>query len=138
MSNKKGILFTWDVILSIVVAFIIVFVAFQLSSDDVDNFAGMVSARRVASDVVASLDYNETFDTLDKDIIENAVNSTIPQNIDISMKIYVYDHLMNLDQTIDIRDDIENNYRKGKWSFATFENANIKNIVLVEYKVGFR
>lgn len=132
----KGYVFTLDAAFAVIIVSALLFMSYDYSVTSYSSAAESIAMRRVASDIVAVLDYNDILDSLDESTIESELNRMLPPNLDMNMTIYVYDDPTNLDYTIQINGDLKGDYFKGKWFSRTYADGG--RYLLVEYRMGFR
>src|SRR3989338_5718003 len=89
MAMKKGMVFSLDAALGITFIILILAVVSFNINDAENEGKDLLSARRIGADIVAVLDYNNTLDSLNEAKITQALNEILPQNMNMSMTIYV-------------------------------------------------
>lgn len=135
----RGYIFTLDAAFAITIVGVLLLMVYSYSITSYSSGADSVSIRRLASDMVAVLDYSDVLDTLDKETIEAELNQLLPPNLNMSMTVYVYEEPDGDPvNTIQINPDLTGDYYKGRWRFPVFAGADINKFVLVEYKIGLR
>lgn len=134
MSNRKrGFVLTMDVAISIAVVGFILLAILQLK--DTDVFPELES-KRLASDIIAVLDYNGILDTYDKTKIEANLSQLLPANLNMSMIIKRFNSTTFLSQ-MQINANITENFLAGKWWLVSVNSTN-QSFYLVEYRVKFK
>jgi len=88
---KKGYVFTLDAAFAISIIVALLLMTYGYSITSYASGADPVAIKRTASDIVSVLDYNNVLDTLDKNTIESELNQLLPPNLNMSMKLYVYE-----------------------------------------------
>ena len=136
--GNKGFILTADMMFAIGVVITILLISsiYLISSRASKNVE--LSASRVGSDIVAIMDYNGALYTLNKNAIEAEIDSLLPDNLRMSMRIEQYSKDLELLDQIQIKDDIIDDYYSGKWSFIKFSGDEIANYYLIRYKIAFR
>ncbi len=127
----KGFVLTMDVAIAIVVAGFVLLLVPGIQANDAYP---ELESKRLASDIVAVLDYNGVLGTYDKDIIEANLSGMLPANINMSMTIKKFNSTSSVSQ-IQINAAITDNYMAGKWWFATDRG---RFFYFVDYRVKFR
>ena len=121
---------------------VFIFMAILIASTTfIKPFASQVpdaSAVLIASDIISALDKKNAFDTLDAQSISTNLSQYLPSNLNMSLKLKIYESNLNLQETKQVNIDLADNYYKGKWLLIIGNITDVKNFVLVEYKVGFR
>lgn len=134
MSNrKKGFVLTMDVAISIAIVGLIIVAISQMKGTDVFP---ELEAKRLATDIVAALDYTGVLDTYDKNKIEANLSQLLPSNLNMSMTIKRFNAMAFISQ-IQINANITDNFLAGKWWLAS-SSGNNQSFYLVEYRVRFR
>ncbi len=128
--NEKGFVLTTDVAVSIAIVGLILLTASQFKPADV---LPEIEARRMASDIVAILDYSGVLATYDKGKIEANISGIIPPNLNMSMSIKKFNSTSLVSQ-LQINANITKNYVSGKWWYATDKG---QFFYTVDYRVGF-
>lgn len=133
MSNrKKGFVLTLDVAISMAVAGVILLAMSQLKSTDAFP---ELEAKRLATDIVAILDYRDVLDTYDKNKIEANLSQLLPANLNMSMIIKRFNSIAV--SQMQISANITDNFLAGRW-WLTAVNGSSQSFYLVEYRVKFR
>lgn len=135
--RDKGFVFSLDAAFALAIIVGILLISFSLVTQSKIS-SSAIFAKRIASDIVATMDYNNTLDSFNKILIESQLNSLMPQHLNMSMKINKYDAQLNLVDQIEINRDLKENFYLGKWLFVTFSGRDVKNYFVAVYKVGFR
>jgi hypothetical protein len=133
---KKGYIFTLDAAFAVIIVTVLLFMVYNYSITSYSSAVDPLPIRRLASDIVAVLDYNGVLDTLDEGTIESELNQLLPPNMNMSITIYAYNDPSSLDDTIQINDDLTGDYFTGKWFSRTYTEGG--KYLLVKYKVGLR
>lgn len=134
MSNrKKGFVLTMDVAISIAVVGFILLAILQLKGTEV--FPELES-KRLASDIIAILDYNGILDTYDKTRIEANLSQLLPANLNMSMIIKRFNSTALISE-MQINGNITENFLAGKWWLSAV-NGSDQSFYLVEYRVKFK
>ena len=135
--NRNGFIITLDILIASTLVLLILFVAFNYLSLSKISKLPEISSLRLANDIVAVLDYENVLDSFDKDYIESKVNSLLPVNLKMSMKINRYNQDSKLIDQIQINEDIKEDFLEGKWAFVTFQSSDAV-FNLAQYKIGFK
>ena len=130
---KKGFVLTMDVAISIVITGLILLTVSQLNI--IDAFPEL-EAKRLATDIVAALDYTGVLDTYDKNKIEANLSRLLPSNLNMSMIIKRFNSTSLLSE-IQINANITENFLAGKWWLSSV-NESKQDFYLVEYRVKFK
>ncbi len=134
----KGYVFSLDAafavfILLIIMSAIVFYMRVPFSSQVSDTSSVLIS-----SDIISVLDKKNVFDTLDTASISNNLSQVLPYNLNMSLKLHVYKDDLQFQETKQVNTDLNTSYYKGKWLLIIGNITDVKNFVIVEYKVGFR
>ncbi len=136
--NMKGYVFSLDIVFAIGLFIVILLAMNSYLGTPFSSQAPEASAVLAASDIVSALDKKGVFDSLDVGQIENNLSLYLPSNLNMSLKLHVYDNGLIFKETKQANLDLTENYYKGKWLLIVGNITDVKNYVLVEYKVAFR
>lgn len=136
--KMKGYVFSLDAafavfILLIIMSAIVFYMRVPFSSQVSDTSSVLIS-----SDIISVLDKKNVFDTLDTASISNNLSQVLPYNLNMSLKLHVYKDDLQFQETKQVNTDLNTSYYKGKWLLIIGNITDVKNFVIVEYKVGFR
>lgn len=130
---KKGFVLTMDVAISITIVGLVLLTVSQLNI--IDAFSEL-EAKRLATDIVAVLDYRDVLDTYDKSKIEANLSGLVPENLNMSMIIKRFNSTALISE-LQINANITENFLAGKW-WLTAVNGSGQSFYLVEYRVKFK
>ncbi len=139
--KRKGVIFTMDAIMAIIIVFmVIVAVRSQMQGVDMAYWDNLY-AQKLADDVIASLDYKGVLDTLDEASIQGNLSGILPPNYDmwLQIKSYTYGDGFNLNETIDIGSDPEeeDSVISGRSVFVSGDDE-IERYNLLKFKIWSR
>lgn len=132
----RGFVFSLDSIFAVFIFLIILIAVFSFLQYP-SSYVPESNAVIVASDIISALDEQGVFDSLDETQIASILNSKLPSNIKMSLKLYIYEDDLDFDETKQVNTDLTENYYQGKWLLIVGNITDIQNYVKVEYKVGF-
>jgi len=132
----KGYALTIDVTFGSVLVIFMLVAATSYTLSSYTSGIGDVSMKRIATDVIAVLDYNGTLDTLDENTIRSGINSLLPPNLEMGVNITVYDTSFAPVQEIDIDYATDKNRYAGKWNFMTFNGNSAEGFAVADYWVA--
>lgn len=133
----KGFVFSLDAAFSVFVAGLILAAAVSYMRVPFSSGIPETSAVLQGSDIVSALDKKGVFDSLDTTLIANNLTQALPPNLNMSLNISIYDEDLKFKEAKQVNTDLTENYYKGKWLLAVGNLSDVKNYVLVEYKVKF-
>ena len=133
----KGFVFSLDAAFSVFVAGLILAAAVSHIRAPFSSGIPESSAVLQGSDIISVLDKKGVFDSLDTTLIANNLTQAMPSNLNMSLKMGIFDENLKFKETRQVRPDLTENYYKGKWLLAIGNLSDVKNYVLVEYKVKF-
>lgn len=92
MKARKGFIFSMDAILAVVllVLFLVAFSFF--SSSAIENPYTLLMMQKQANDVLLILDKNEELGTMDTELMETSLNSTLTSSLSWNMQMEYYNH----------------------------------------------
>ncbi len=134
----KGYVFAIDAAIAVIIAAAVIAVSYSYSLSSFPSGMEWVSAGRIASDAVAVMHYNGTLQSLNEEDIESALNSILPENLYMSMRLDIYKSNLDFLNSMQINQDMQGNHKKGRWFFMVFEGSEVQKFAMLEYKVGFR
>jgi hypothetical protein len=135
--RMRGYVLTMDVTVGAAITILIIIAATSYVNSAFSGGTGDLSMKRVASDVVALLDYNGTLGTLEPGLIESGMAHLTPPNMEMGMNITAYDEDGQKSGTILINHDTEKDRYGGKWCFISFDGADAYRFAVAEYWVAF-
>ena len=133
----KGFIFSLDALLAVFVFSIIlasVFIFYQQEQSRVADSNTVI----IASDIISALDEKKIFDSLDTTLIANNLSLYLPPNLNMSLKLQIYDDNLNFQQTKQVNTDIVSDHYQGKWLLIIGNITQVQNYVVVDYKVAFK
>ena len=133
----KGYVFSLDAAFAVFVFMIILIATIFYIRTPFSSQVPDASAVLIASDIISALDKQNVFDTLDTTSISNNINQVLPSNLNMSLKLQIYKDNLQFQETKQVNTDLNESYYKGKWLLIVGNITDVKNFVLVEYKVGF-
>jgi hypothetical protein len=134
----KGVFFTWEVIGSITVIFVVVMLSFQFTSQKTSNYVDYVALRRIGSDAVCALNYIPTFQSLNSTVMDALLSSVIPESLAMQLNITVFNSSGTINDSFIVRNFTQSDYREGIWAYPLFDENKINKTVIVRYKVGVK
>jgi len=138
MKGRKGYALIVDATFGALIAVSIMVVATTFMNAGYSAGTGTVSVKRMATDVMAVLDYNGTLDTLDENMIRSGVRHLLPPSLEMGINITVYDENLNHVQETNINFDTEKDRLAGKRGFMTFSGNQATGFAVAEYWVAIR
>lgn len=134
---KKGFVFSLDAIFAVFIsiAFLLAFVA--LSKAPISSNIPEASASLIASDIISALDKQDIFDSLNTTLISNTLSQRLPPNLEMSLKLNIYDSNLVFEETRQVNADINTDYYQGKWLFIVGNQSYVNKYVHMAYKVRF-
>jgi len=133
----RGYVFSLDASFAVFVFMIILMATIFYIRTPFSSQVPDASAVLIASDIISALDKQNVFDTLDTTSISNNINQVLPSNLNMSLKLQIYKDNLQFQETKQVNTDLNESYYKGKWLLIVGNITDVKNFVLVEYKVGF-
>jgi len=126
--NKKGYIFTYDIIIAVFVFIIIITASSFYSSTSNENKLANVQIKNIGSDALNILVKTEAMDKLDENGIKNELETIIPKKYDMTLEI-----ITNTGEELSITKEIPSHVfiASGKRYLVTTNNK----IVKVEYKI---
>ena len=133
----RGYVFSLDASFAVFVFMIILMATIFYIRTPFSSQVPDASAVLIASDIISALDKQNVFDTLDTTSISNNISQVLPSNLNMSLKLQIYKDNLQFQETKQVNTDLNESYYKGKWLLIVGNITDVKNFVLVEYKVGF-
>lgn len=134
----KGYALVVDVTVGALVAIAMLVVAISVLSSGYSSGIGSVAMKRMASDVVATLDYNGTLDTMDENQIRSGIRHLLPSTLEMGMNITEYDDNFNHVKETIVDYSTEKNALVGRHSFMIFSGSGATGFAVADYWVAIR
>lgn len=138
----KGISFTIDIMLGIVIAFILSVTFFDVMTRSHEDPVPTAYLSRIASDTLASMDRNGTLAEMDSDRSQEVLDAVLPENSGYIMRLDAYQCSDSECDTFDLDTDLSYTIQSGtqpqetsvtaRRSFLTFQNDVIDRFNNVE------
>jgi|GEM_PF-3404709 len=138
MKGRKGYALIVDATFGALIAVSILVAATTFMNAGYSSGTGTVSVKRMATDVVAVLDFNGTLDTLDENAIRSGIRHLLPPGLEMGINITVYDENLNQVQETTIDFDTEKDRLGGKRGFMIFSGSQATGFAVAEYWVAIR
>lgn len=134
----RALILTTDVIFGMFVAIAIIAVTLSFVNSSYESGIGDLSMKRIASDIIAVLDYNGTLDTLNAASIESGINHLLPKGMEMGVNITVYNASFSRTGSVAINYGGGGRRYGGRWGFAGFSGMKADKFAAVDYWIGFR
>lgn len=134
----KGYVLTIDVMFGAILAIFLIVATFSFMQGSYTGGIGEISMKRLATDIIAVLDYNGTLSTLDSGIISAGLDDLLPPNMEMGINITVYDYNLVPVSEIDINYATNKSRYAGRWGFPVFITSRTDSMAMVDYWVAFR
>lgn len=92
--NKTALLITLDAFFAVVVVTLVLTASVYYATRPADQDVTRLQMTRAGGDIVAMLDYQDYFDTLDETAIQNRMDSILPINYDMRINITTNNSIM--------------------------------------------
>lgn len=135
--GSKGFILTMDIALGIAIIFIVIALSSALFVESKETIVADLSSLRLATDIVAVLDYNKVFEKGASAIASN-ITQILPSNLKMNVLIDSYDENLTLLSTSVIFDNLTENYFSGRWISISVNNETAPIFKIIKYKVAFR
>jgi hypothetical protein len=132
----KGYALSIDVTFGAFLSIFLIIVATSFMLSSYSSGIGDVWMKRVGSDAVALLDYNNTLDSLNENQIRSGIKHLLPPNLIMGVNITVFDENQLTLQEINIDYVTDINRLGGKYCFMTFKGSRAEGFAVADYWVA--
>lgn len=115
VSGNRAFLFTLDALVALSLVFIVIFASTAFVLRQFDQPVDSLQLEKIGADVVAVLDYRNSYDSLNKLSIDNKLRAITPENFDMRLSIECED------RAILIGDLPQKSFRSGDRIIVTSE-----------------
>jgi len=134
--GNKGIVFTMDAMAALIIVIVLLIVSYFYMLKSIDETPNL-NVARVGDDVIAILDYNKVFSTLNIGVIKNATYTILPNKYDMLIRISTSNQSPN--EIISIGGEIPNDrFVGGGKRFVVIPNTNDVTFVTVRYWIWLK
>lgn len=85
--GNKGFIFTLDALVAVFIVALIISVSSIFAFKQLNQKFNSLQIDKIGADVIATLDYRNDFNSLDKNYIDTKIKNLLPKNYDISYKM---------------------------------------------------
>ena len=90
-SGNRGFIFTLDAIIAIIVIAIILSASGIFMIKNLDQNINSLQIEKIGADTIATLDYKNDFNSLNKITIKSRIDNILPENYELSFKMECQD-----------------------------------------------